>query len=66
MERGVRDDPGQRALELADVRHDPLREEIDHRRRHRDVLYLGLRAEDRDAGLEVGCRDIGDEPPLEP
>src|SRR5581483_4953702 len=65
VERGIGDDPRERALELADVRDDALREEIDDRRRHRDTLRLGLRAQDRDACLQVGRADIGDESPLE-
>src|SRR5687768_3580620 len=64
-ERRVRDDPRERPLELADVRHDPLREEVDHWRRDRHRLCLGLRAEDRDPRLKVRRRDIGDESPFE-
>src|SRR2546428_273257 len=66
VERRVRDDPRQCALELANVRDDPLREEIDDRRRDRDVLRLGLRTEDRDPRLEVRRRDVRDQTPLEP
>ena len=64
-ERRVGDDPRERPLELADVRHDPLREEVDDRRRHCHRLRLGLGAKDRDARLEVRRRDVGDQAPLE-
>ena len=66
VERRVRDDSRQCALELANVRDDPLCEEIDDRRRDRDVLRLGLRTEDRDPRLEVRRRDVRDQTPLEP
>src|SRR6266545_6653837 len=65
-QRCVRDDARERSFELADVRHDPLCEEVDHGWRDGDSLRLSLRAEDRDARLEIGCRDIRDEAPLEP
>jgi len=49
----VRDDPRERAFQFPDVRHDPLRQEIDDQRRHGDISGLGLRAQDRDARLEI-------------
>ena len=33
---------------------------------HRDAIALGLVAQDREAGLEVGRLDVGDQAPLEP
>ena len=33
---------------------------------HLDLVALGLVAQDRQAGLEVGRLDVGDEAPLEP
>src|SRR5256885_2371992 len=59
LERRERDDARERALELADVRHDPLSKEVDHRRRHRHVLRLRLGAKDRDPCLQIGGRVAG-------
>ena len=61
----VRDDPVERALELADVADDLARDELDHVGRDRDRALLGLGAQDRDARLEVRCGQVRDEAPLE-
>ena len=62
---GVGDDPVERALELADVADDLARDELQHVGADVDVLLLGLGAQDRDARLEVGRRQVGDEAPFE-
>ena len=64
--RRVGDDPVQRALELPDVADDLAGDELDDVRRDRDGALLGLRAEDRDPGLKVRGREVGDQAPLEP
>ena len=58
--------PIQRALELADVRDDLARDELDHVGCDRDRALLGFGAEDRDARLEIRRRQVGDQTPLEP
>jgi hypothetical protein len=67
VEAGERRDPDEGALELADVRGDLRRDELQHLvRGSREALLDGLLAQDRDAGLKVGWLDVGDQAPLEP
>ena len=65
LEGGERHDAGERALELTYVRDDPLGQKVDHGRGHRYVLRLRFRAEDGNARLEIGSRDVRDETPFE-
>jgi hypothetical protein len=58
--------PGQRSLELADVRVDLARYQLDDFLGDGAPAVLGLFAQYRDAGFEVGRLQGGDEPPLEP
>ena len=41
-------------------------DELQHVRRRGEPVHRGLLAQDRDAGLEVGRLDVGDQAPLEP
>lgn len=53
-------------LELADVVADVVGDEGEHLVGDAlEVVGVGLHAQDREAGLEVGRLDVGDEPPLE-
>src|SRR5690606_5682518 len=54
-----------RALELADARSAMLRDELEDLVVQDELVLVGLLPQDRDAGLEVGRLDVGDEPPLE-
>ena len=63
--RGVGHDAIERPLELADVGHDLARDELQGLGVDAHALLLGLGAQDGDAGLEVGCRQVGDQAPLE-
>src|SRR4051794_10140884 len=66
-ERREGDDPGERPLQLADVRGDAARDEREHLRvRDVDPVGLHLLPEDRDARLEIGRLDVRDEAPFEP
>ena len=59
------DDAVHRPLELADVRGDPVRQELEHPLRDLGLQLLGLGLQDAQAQL-VGRRvDVGDEPPAE-
>ena len=62
---GVGDDPIQGALELADVADDLAGDELEHVRRDGHAVLLRLGAQDGDARLEVGRREVGDQAPLE-
>ena len=64
-ERRLRREADQRALELANVRSDHLREEERHVVVEREALDRRLVAHDRHARLELGDLDVGDEPPRE-
>ena len=66
VEVGERRDPDQGTLELADVGLDLAGDELQHVGRRREPVHRGLLPEDRDAGLEVGRLDVGDQAPLEP
>ena len=61
VEVGEGADAGQRALELPDVVLDVGRDELQDVVGHVLVLAEGLRAEDGQAGLEVGRVDLGDQ-----
>ena len=63
---GMRDQPVERALELAHVGGDLVREELDHLRRHLHVRARGLRLEDRDAQLEGRGVQVRDHAATEP
>ena len=65
-ERGIRDQPDQRALQLANIRFD-LSGDVDGDvvgQRHR--FCFGLLLQNCDLGLQIGRLDIGNESPLEP
>ena len=65
-ERREREDARERTLELADVRRDLARDDGQHLLVvDADPVVLHLAAQDRDARLEVGRLDVGDQPPLE-
>ena len=53
---------GDRALELTNVVAHALGDPLGDVVGQGDALALGLRAQDGDAGLEVGLVDLGDEP----
>ena len=57
--------PDQRAFELTDVRGDAGGDELQGLLGHLHILALGLVAQDRQAGLDVGWLDVGDQPPPE-
>ena len=65
VEAGEGGDADERPLELADVRRHLRGDELECLRRHLDLVALGLVAQDRQARLEVGRLDVGDEAPLE-
>src|SRR2546425_3080071 len=60
-----RDHPGERALQLADVRLDPARDEIGDIVGEPDALERGLLLEDGHARLEIRRLEIRDQAPLE-
>ena len=64
-ERAEGDHPRERALELPDVGLDAARDQVGDVVGHPHPLDGGLLLQDRDAGLEVGGLDVGDQPPLE-
>ena len=64
-QRRLRREADERALELAHVRADRLREEEHDVVGELDLLDLRLLAEDGDARLELGPLDVGDETPRE-
>ncbi len=64
-ERRVRDDADQRAFELADVRRNDFGDERRHFVGNRNILALGLLAQNSFARFEIGRLDIGEQPPLE-
>ena len=57
--------PRQRALELADVALDLVRDEVQDFLRHKACAAAQLGVEDREASFEVWRLDVGDEAPLE-
>ena len=59
------DHPGERALELADVRLHAAGDQVGDVVGQADALQRGLLLEDRHPGLEVRRLDVGDQPPLE-
>jgi hypothetical protein len=58
-------DPNERALELADVGLDLVRDEEGEVVGEREAVELGLLLQDGDAGFEVRRLDVGDEAPFE-
>ena len=58
--------PDQRALQLPDVGGDPAGDVLQYLGRRVQALLDGLAAQDRDAGLQLGRLDVGQQPPLEP
>src|SRR5438034_9142169 len=57
--------PRQRALELADVALDLVRDEVQDFLRHKACAAAQLGVEDREASFEVWRLDVGEEAPLE-
>ena len=66
VEVGEGRDPDEGTLELADVGLHLGGDELEHVGRHREAVVGGLLAQDRDARLQLGRRDVGREAPLEP
>ena len=65
VQRRERRHADQRTLELADVAIDAAGDEFEHVVRHIQAIHLRLLAQDRDAGLQLGRLNIGDQTPLE-
>ncbi len=63
---GVRDQAVERALQLAHVGGDLVRQELQHLRRHGDAGACRLGLQDRDAQLEGGGVQVGDHAAAEP
>src|SRR5438128_4864947 len=66
MHRGEGLDTSQRALQLADVALDLVRDEVQHLFRNQASVVAELGMKDREASLEIRRLDVGDETPLEP
>ena len=67
MEARISGNPDERAFELPDVVADVGGDEGQYLGWDpAEVLRLGLLAKDREAGLELGRLDVGDQTPLEP
>lgn len=61
---GIRNNPVQRAFQLADVRLHPPRNTFQNIIRHLSPSPLCLRTQDRETGLQIGRLDIRRESPL--
>src|SRR5690625_5295596 len=65
MQRGMSQQPNQRAFELADVAVDVVRDEIDDRRVKLDAVILSFPLQDGDPRFELGLLDVRRKSPLE-
>ncbi len=66
VQRRERGDADQRTLEFADVALDAAGDELEDVAGHVEPIHLRLLAQNRDAGLEFGRLNVGDQAPLEP